>query len=99
METTLEGTVCPKCGPCTAECPGFEEWLQGRPLPILERKVYLRLRPNRYRCPACGGRPTTTQKLAGREETSPHTQAYADYSLTRLSNRTVVAVSRKEESG
>src|SRR5712692_8145645 len=99
VETTLEGTVCPQCGQFTAEFHGFEEWLQGRPLPILERKVYIGLRPNRYRCPACGGRPTTTQKLAWREENSPNTKAYEDYILKRLINSTVEDVSRKEEIG
>src|SRR5262249_21765794 len=97
--TTLEGTVCPKCGQCTTELHGFEEWLQVRPLPILDRKVYSRLRPKRYRCPSCDGRPPTTQKLEWREENSPNTKAYEDYILKRLITSTVEDVSRKEEIG
>jgi transposase len=99
VETTLEGTVCPKCGQFTTEFHGFDEWIQVRHLPILDRKVYIRLRPKRYRCPSCDGRPTTTQKLEWREENSPNTKAYEDYILKRLINSTVEDVSRKEEIG
>ena len=99
VETTINGTRCCKCGNFTAEFHGLDAWIQIRHLPILDCKLYLRLRPKRYRCPDCEGRPTTTQKLEWREDSSPHTTAFDDYLLKSLINSTVEDVSRKADIG
>lgn len=75
VESTLEGTKCRKCGREIKELHGLDEGITLRHLPILGRKVFLRLRPKRYRCPYCEGGPTTTQELAWSTAQSPHTKA------------------------
>ena len=99
VESTLEGTRCRKCGREIREFHGLAEWLTLRHLPILGRKVFLRLRPKRYRCPYCEGGPTTTQELAWYTAKSPHTKAYEKYLLVQLVHATVEDVSLKEELG
>lgn len=99
VESTLEGTTCRKCGREIREGHGLGEWLTLRHLPILGRKVFLRLRPKRYRCPYCEGGPTTTQELAWYTAKSPHTKAYEKYLLLQLVHATVEDVSLKEEIG
>lgn len=99
VESTLEGTKCRKCRREIREGHGLDEWLTLRHLPILGRKVFLRLRPKRYRCPYCDGGPTTTQELAWYTAKSPHTKAYEKYLLVQLVHATVEDVSLKEEIG
>jgi transposase len=99
VESTLEGTKCRKCGREIREFHGLDEWLTLRHLPILGRKVLLRLRPKRYRCPYCEGGPTTTQELGWYSTKSPHTKAYEKYLLVQLVQATVEDVSLKEELG
>ena len=64
-----------------------------------EPKVFLRLRPKRYRCPYCDGGPTTTQELVWYSAKSPHTKAYEKYLLLQLVHATVEDVSLKEAIG
>jgi transposase len=99
VESTLEETRCRQCGREIREFHGLAEWLTLRHLPILGRKVFLRLRPKRYRCPYCEGGPTTTQELAWYTAKSPHTKAYEKYLLLQLVHATVEDVSLKEELG
>jgi transposase len=99
VESTQEGTKCRKCGRMITELHGVDEWLTLRHLPILGRRVYLRLRPKRYRCPYCEGGPTTTQGLAWYDAKSPHTKAYEKYLLLQLVHATIEDVSIKEEIG
>jgi transposase len=51
VESMRDGTQCRKCGQEIGTFHGLDEWLTLRHLPILGRKVFLRLRPKRYRCP------------------------------------------------
>jgi transposase len=99
VESTLEGTPCRQCGREIRDFHGVDDWITLRHLPILGRRVYLRLRPKRYRCPSCEGGPTTTQQLAWYSAKSPHTQAYEKYLLFELVNATIEDVSLKEEIG
>jgi transposase len=99
VESTLEGTKCRKCGREIKEVHGLDEGITLRHLPILGRKVFLRLRPKRYRCPYCEGGPTTTQELGWYTAKSPHTKAYEKYLLVQLVHATVEDVSLKEELG
>jgi transposase len=99
IESTLEGTKGRKCGREIREFHGLNEGITLRHLPILGRKVFLRLRPKRYRCPYCEGGPTTTQELSWYEAKSPHTTAYEKYLLVQLVHATVEEVSLKEEIG
>jgi len=99
VESTLEGTKCRKCGQEIKELHGLDEGITLRHLPILGRKVFMRLRPKRYRCPYCEGGPTTTQELAWYTAKSSHTKAYEKYLLLQLVQATLEDVSLKEELG
>jgi transposase len=99
VESTSEGTKWRKCGRELREFHGVDEWLTLRHLPILGRRVYLRIRPKRYRCPYCAEGPTTTQELSWYEAKSPHTKAYEKYRRLQLGHATIADVSIKEEMG
>lgn len=99
VESTLSSTICNKCGRVTTEFHCYDRFITLRHLPILDRKVFIRLRPKRYRCPNCSGKPTTTQQLGFYEPGASTTKAYQQYLLLRLVNSTLEDVSRKEEVG
>jgi transposase len=98
VASTLDGTPCQHCGRKLTQLHGHGRWIQLRHLPILGRRVYLKLRPKQYVCPHCGDK-ITTQQLAWYAPKSPHTQAYDEYLLRLLVNSTVEDVSRTERVG
>lgn len=99
VESTLNTTRCRKCGRDISKFHGYDEWVNLRHLPILGRRVYIRIRPKRYQCPYCSGKPTTTQRLEWYDPRSPHTKAYEEHVLLQLVNSTTQDVSRKEQVG
>lgn len=98
VESTRESAICQHCGRRITKfkCHGREIELQH--LPILGRRVYIRVRPKRYECPHCDGK-TSTQKLAWYKTKSPHTKAYDNNLMLKLVNSTVEDVSRKTGVG
>ena len=96
IESTKNGTACHKCGKWITKLHGREEWVTLRHLPVFGRPTYLRYRPKRYQCPACEGRPTTTQRLEWQDANSPHSFGYDNHILLQLVNSTVEDVSLKE---
>ncbi|MEE4378966.1 MAG: ISL3 family transposase [Candidatus Competibacteraceae bacterium] len=96
VESTVDSTQCRRCGRQISQFHGHDQPVRLRHLPIFERRVYLEIRPRRYRCPHCQGNPTTTQRCAWYETNSPHTQAFEHDMLRALINSTVVDVSRKQ---
>jgi transposase len=84
VESTLEGTRCRRCGQEIRELHGYDRALRLRHLPILERRVYIEIRPKRYRCPYCSDHPTTTQRCTWYEPNSPHTRAFEQHALRSL---------------
>ncbi|MCD4685816.1 MAG: transposase [Anaerolineae bacterium] len=99
VESAQMSTACRKCGREISKVYGPDKWVQLRHLPILGRRVYLRLRPKRYECPYCDDHPTTTQKQDWYETKSPHTRAYDHHLLLQLVNSTLADVSHKEAVG
>jgi transposase len=99
VESTGGSTRCRECGRETAEFHSYDRWITLRHLPILDRAVWIRLRPKRYRCPWCSDHPTTTQRLSWDEPGADKTTAYEQYLLVRLINSTIEDVSRKEQVG
>jgi transposase len=73
VRSTVEGTICRRCGRKITMPYGSGREITLRHLPILGKNVYIRIRPARYQCPDCDGNPTTTQKLPWYDERSPHT--------------------------
>lgn len=98
VESTRNGAVCQYCGRQLTKLNGHNREIELRHLPILGRRVYIRIRPKRYECPNCGGK-TTTQELDWYESKSPHTKAYERHLMLSLINSTVEDVSRKEAVG
>jgi transposase len=98
VKSTQTGTLCQHCGQRITKSNGYGREIELRHLPILGRRVYIRLRPKRYECPHCGGK-TTTQQLDWYEVNSPHTKAYDRYLMLQLVNSTVEDVSRKDKVG
>lgn len=98
VESTRDDAVCQHCGNQLTKFNGHNREIELRHLPILGRRVYIRIRPKRYECPDCGGK-TTTQKLDWYENKSPHTKAYDRHLMLSLINSTIEDVSRKENIG
>jgi len=98
VASTLVGTPCQHCGQLLTKLHSSDRWLELRHLPILGQRTYIRLQPQRYKCPGCAGK-TTTQTLAWYTPKSPHTQAYDDDLMLQLINSTVEDVGRKEDVG
>ena len=99
VESTLQSTICKRCGREIGRFAGYSEPVQVRHLPSFGQEVVIRYRPKRYECPYCDGQPKTTQRLAWHRANSPYTRAYEDHILKALINSTVEDVSRKEAIG
>ena len=98
VTSTKEGAICQHCGRRITKLNGHGREIELRHTPIFGHRVYIRLRPKRYKCPDCDGK-TTTQKLEWYENKSPHTKAYDHHLMLQLVNSTVEDVSRKEKVG
>lgn len=99
VKSTVKEGRCRKCGRRIAKFHGHDKAVTLRHLPILSRKTYIRIRPVRYQCGHCKGKPTTTQKVSWYVPRSPHTKAYDEHLLLALINSTVEDVSLKEDIG
>ena len=102
VESTEQGTKCRQCSQETQQFHGHDKAIKVRHLPILGRRVYIKLRPLRYECRACSDKPkktTTTQRLDWYNPRNSLTQAYEEHLLLSLINSTVQDVSRKERIG
>lgn len=98
VESRQNSAICSNCGSQITKSNGCGREITLRHLPILGHRLYIRLRPKRYKCPNCKGK-TSTQKLDWYDEKSPHTKAYDRYLMLQLVNSTVEDVSRKEDVG
>lgn len=87
VKSTLKGTRCQHCGRQLTRFHGHGRWIELRHLPILGRRVSLRLQPQPYVCPHCGDK-ITTQQPDWYAAKSPHPHAYDEYLLLNLVNST-----------
>lgn len=92
LESTLPGTTCRKCGRRITKSYGQDDWVTLQHLPILGHRVFLRLRPKRFRCPFCSDTPTTTQELSWYRPRSPFTKALEEDLLRQCVHQTLVDV-------
>ena len=84
VESTLQGTVCKRCGRPISQFAGYNDPIQVRHLPCFGQEVWITYRPKRYECPFCDGQPKTTQSVAWHAPKSPYTRAYEDHILKAL---------------
>lgn len=94
VKSTPTFTYCRYCQRKITAFHGHDRPVRLQHLPILERKVFIELRPKRYVCRDCDGHPTTTQQPEWYSPNSPHTKALDQWLLKRLMNATVSDVSR-----
>jgi len=99
VKSTVEGTICSKCGRKICKYYDTDREITLRHLSILGNKTYIIIRPVRYECPYCNNKPTTTQKLPWYDQRSPHTKAYENHVLLQVVNSTIEDTSIKEELG
>jgi len=95
----LNGTTCKCCGKLIDKFYGYGKEITLQHLPILEKSVWLKIKPKRYQCPDCDGNPTTTQACSWYDSKSPHTKAYEQWLLRELINSTITDVSMKRNIG
>jgi len=98
VESTRGSAICQHCGCRITKFNGHGREIELRHLPILGRRVYIRLRPKRYECPDCGNK-ISTQKSDWYKSRSPHTKAYDRHLMLQLIGSTVEDVSHKEDVG
>ena len=95
----VNGTTCKRCGKFIDKFYGYGKEITLQHLPILEKSVYLKIKPKRYQCPGCDTHPTTTQVCSWYDSKSPHTKAYEQWLLRELINSTITDVSMKRGVG
>ena len=86
--STKRKILCHCCGKPTQPY-GKGRTIRLRHLPILGRKTYIDITPQRGRCPDCDGNPTTTQQADWYERKSPQTKAYEQAVLMAMINSTL----------
>ena len=96
VKSTKKKTYCRECEKEIDRVHGYGETLLLRHLSILERRVYIRLKPVRYICNDCDNKPTTTEQPDWYTRRSKFTKAYEEYLMRSLINSTVSDVARKE---
>ena len=99
LTSTLKGTACKCCGKAIDKFYGYGKEITLRHLPILDKPVWLKIKPKRYQCPDCDNGPTTTQTCSWYDSKSPHTKAYEQWLLRDLINSTLTDVSMKRGIG
>lgn len=99
VESTEKGVRCHQCGQFIDKLHGTDNAILLRHLPILDRPVYLKISPKRFRCPHCKKHPTTTQTCDWYKSNTPHTKVYEQFILRELINSTIVDVGLKQMIG
>ena len=99
LTSTLKGTTSKCCGKPIDKFYGYSNEITLRHLPILDKTVWLKIKPKRYQCPDCDNGPTTTQTCSWYDSKSPHTKAYEQWLLRDLINSTITDVSMKRGIG
>ena len=102
VKSTQKGTNCKDCGKAIDKFHAYDKTIEARHLSILNRRVYIRMRPLRYECPDCsekGKKATTTQRVDWYNPKNSLTRAYEDHLLLAVINSTTQDVSKKERIG
>jgi len=99
VSSLSEGALCRECGKLTTNtyCCGRDIYL--RHLPVFGHRSFIIIRPKRYQCLHCAGRPTVTQELPWYSQKSPHTLPYENHILLSPVSSTVSDVCMKEDIG
>ena len=99
VKSVEDGCRCHCCGKPIGHYHGLGQETQLRHLPIFEHKTYIVIRPKRYQCQTCDGKPTTTQTLDWYSPKSHLTKAFERDILLSLINSTIQDVGTKHDIG
>ena len=89
-------STCHKCGKSATKRDGYSTPIMVEHTKILEREVYLKIKPVRYKCQHCEDHPSTTEQYSWRDRNAKVTKAMEEYLMRSLINSTIEDVSRKE---
>lgn len=95
VESTLSSTTCKHCGRDISDFHAFSDPVRLRHMPIFDHKVWIVIRPKRFRCPGCDGGPTTTQRLSWYDLGHATTKDFDRYCLRTLVNSTITDTALK----
>lgn len=98
-ESTATSEKCYKCGRTITYKHCLDEPITVRHFDILGNRVFIIVRPIRFRCFYCDDHPTTTQRFPWRTGKSPYTKDFEKYILKQMINSTIEDVSKKENIG
>jgi transposase len=90
---------CHCCGQSIDHYFGQGQEIKLRHLPIFGYTTYLVIKPKRYQCQICDGKPTSTQQLDWYTPRSAFTKAYENNVLLSLINSTIQDVSIQHDIG
>ncbi|MCL1127820.1 helix-turn-helix domain-containing protein [Shewanella surugensis] len=96
MVSKCTHSTCRKCGQPATKRNGYGTKILVQHTKILERKVYLRIKPVKYECKECDDHPTTTEQYGWCGQNTKITKALEKYLMLCLINSTLEDVSRKE---
>ncbi|WP_207168419.1 transposase [Thiocystis violacea] len=99
VHSILEGTHCHRCGKPIDHPYGLSQEITLRHVSLGEYTILIVLRPKRYQCDDCEGRPTTSQTLSWYTPRASVTKGFEDQMLLELINSTLEDVSRKQGIG
>lgn len=95
VESSCTGMTCHKCGQLATKRYGHSYVITFEHTSILDRRVFLRIKPIRYYCEHCDDGTTTTEKYDWVAKGGKITQALEDYIMRQLIHSTIQEVSRK----
>lgn len=93
--STCTETNCQKCGKLARKRYGHSHEVLIQHTSILDRPVYLRIKPVRYQCEHCDDHPTTTEKYDWAAKNGKITKALEDFILRHMIHSTIQDVSKK----
>ena len=99
VSSLTEGALCRKCGNRAAYSYGHGREIYLRHLPVFGHRSFIIIRPKRYQCTCCEGKPAVTQSLPWYSHNSPNTLPYENHILISPVSSTVSDVCMKEDIG
>jgi len=64
VTSTCKSAECRKCHKTIEKFYGYDKEITLRHLPIFATPVWIKIKPKRFQCPDCEGKPTTTQQCS-----------------------------------
>lgn len=95
VESTCTDSLCHKCGQKASKRCGYSYEMTFEHTSILDRRVFLKIKPVRYECEHCKDGTTTTEKYSWIAKGGKITQALEDYIMRQVIHSTIQDVSKK----